>query len=54
MNSFECLCEPGYTGELCEDIDDCEGEDCSGNGRCEDGVNSFTCMCDPGLHWGFV
>ena len=23
--------------------------DCSGNGRCVDGVNTFTCNCDPGF-----
>ena len=44
-----CDCEPGYTGDRCEGIDKCAGEDCSGNGRCEDGVNSFTCICEAGF-----
>ena len=40
---------PGFTGEFCQiDIDDCEDEDCSGNGRCEDRLNGFTCVCEAG------
>ena len=39
----------GYTGDRCEvDINECEGVNCSSNGRCEDGVNSFACICEPG------
>ena len=35
---FVCDCLPGYTGDECEtDINECEGQDCSGNGRCMDG-----------------
>ena len=47
-DSFECICKPGFTGELCQtNIDDCMGVNC-GNGRCVDGVNSFQCTCDTG------
>ena len=51
VNSFMCVCNPSYTGNLCDIIeaDNCEGENCNGNGRCEDGVNSFACVCDPGF-----
>ena len=39
----------GFTGDFCQlNIDDCEDEDCSGNGRCEDGINGFTCVCEAG------
>ena len=49
-NSFHCVCDPDFTGELCQtNIDDCVGVDCSGNGRCVDGVNSFTCVCSSGF-----
>ena len=49
VNNFQCICDPGFTGELCQDIDDCVGVSCSGNGQCVDGVNSFQCTCDPGF-----
>ena len=50
INSFNCICDPGFTGELCQaSIDDCVGVDCSMNGQCVDGVNSFECVCDPGF-----
>ena len=43
-------CIPGFTGPMCdENIDDCLGETCSGNGQCVDGLNTFTCNCDSGL-----
>ena len=49
VNSFNCSCDPGFTGELCQtNIDDCVGGRCSGNGECLDGVNTFTCECSPG------
>ena len=28
MNSFSCICDPGFTGELCQtNIDDCVGSE---------------------------
>ena len=34
VDNFICSCEPGYTGQLCQtNIDDCKGDDCSGNGQ---------------------
>ena len=50
VNTFDCMCDPGYTGEVCQtNIDDCVGVNCSGNGECMDGVNTFTCECRPGF-----
>ena len=50
MGTIHCICEPGFTGELCQiNIDNCVGVDCSGNSRCVDGVNSFTCECTAGF-----
>ena len=44
----ECTCDPGFTGEFCNEIDDCYGRDCGENGQCTsmDGANAFTCVCD--------
>ena len=50
VDSFNCSCEPGFTGELCQtNIDECIRVNCSGNGECLDGVNSYTCECSPGF-----
>lgn len=48
LHNVSVECEPGYTGESCDvDIDECSGEDCSGNGQCVEGVGHFTCDCLP-------
>ena len=40
INSYECVCRPGYTGTLCEtNINDCEPNPCANNGVCTDLVN---------------
>ena len=31
------------------DIDDCEGQFCSGNGKCVDSVNQYLCSCNAGF-----
>lgn len=44
-----CICQPGFTGALCEiNIDDCNPQPCKNFGQCKDGINSFTCECAPG------
>ena len=43
---FECICNDGYDGDLCEnDIDECAEEPCLHGGTCEDGVNEYVCNC---------
>ena len=50
MGTIHCICESGFTGELCQtNIDDCEGVNCTGNSQCVDGVNSFSCECTTGF-----
>lgn len=29
-------------------INECESQDCSGNGMCTDGIDKYTCMCEAG------
>ena len=45
-----CTCDPGFTGEFCHEIDDCQGPGvaCGTNQRCIEGVDSYTCVCSPG------
>ena len=50
--SFNCDCNPGYTGRQCQiDIDECllVEPECSGHGTCTYGVNSFICDCNEGF-----
>ena len=58
IDSFTCLCDPGFTGRLCSknnnniitDINDCSSNPCGERGQCvRDGLNSFLCICDRGF-----
>lgn len=45
--SFECACDAGYSGDLCDkNIDDCTPNPCQNGGRCDDGVGAYSCVCD--------
>ena len=45
-----CTCNPGYTGQFCdESIDYCLNVNCSGNRQCQNFVDSFKCNCTPGF-----
>ncbi len=53
--SFECVCEAGYTGDLCGvDINECDSVYCGSNGECRNGLANFTCDCHPGFNGTFV
>ena len=46
VNSFQCMCAPGFTGMLCQtNIDDCVGVDCTGNGQYRYRVYVCACAC---------
>ena len=49
VNGYTCDCEPGYTGDLCEeDINECLGVTCQNGGTCLNLVNSYQCVCVDG------
>jgi len=46
---YTCSCAPGFTGEACEEPDDCASNTCQNGATCNDGEGSFTCSCAPGF-----
>ena len=49
-DTYECVCDQGWTGALCdENVDDCASNPCQNGGSCQDGIDSFTCICLPGF-----
>jgi hypothetical protein len=46
LNSFACVCKPGYQGILCQtDINECSSQPCANGGTCLDRENGFNCTC---------
>ena len=52
--SFECICNPGYTGDgvSCLDENECleegYGNNCDANAACVNTPGNFECICNPG------
>ena len=47
-SEFQCSCQPGFSGPLCEtNLDECVDSMCQ-NGACIDGISNYTCSCQPG------
>ena len=47
---FQCMCQPGYVGLLCQqNVDDCLEFPCANGGTCHDLVNDFRCECADGF-----
>uniref|UniRef100_A0A8C9MSN9 Notch receptor 2 n=1 Tax=Serinus canaria TaxID=9135 RepID=A0A8C9MSN9_SERCA len=50
INSFSCICLPGFHGDKCQtDTNECLSEPCRNGGTCTHYVNSYTCRCPPGF-----
>ncbi|KAL3872299.1 hypothetical protein ACJMK2_040233 [Sinanodonta woodiana] len=46
--SFICSCPDGFTGEHCQDINECQSNPCLNGATCFDQLNNFTCRCVAG------
>ena len=46
---YRCVCLPGWTGQNCDEINECANNPCVNGGRCEDLVNDFECTCATGF-----
>uniref|UniRef100_A0A8C1V3N2 Neurogenic locus notch homolog protein 1 n=1 Tax=Cyprinus carpio TaxID=7962 RepID=A0A8C1V3N2_CYPCA len=49
INSFSCLCLPGFTGNYCQhDVNECDSRPCQNGGTCQDGYGTYKCTCPHG------
>ena len=51
--SYYCLCNTGYRGDNCDDINECEDRNnrCPKDATCENTLGSYTCNCPTGWRW---
>lgn len=50
VNSFSCLCRPGYTGAHCQrEADPCLSRPCLHGGVCAAAHPGFRCTCPEGF-----
>ncbi len=45
IDSFTCICSPGFIGDRCENVDECALDPCTNGGTCNDGNNAYICTC---------
>lgn len=49
INTFTCLCPPGFTGIYCQhDINECDSKPCLNGGTCHDSYGTYKCTCPHG------
>ncbi|KAK7505069.1 hypothetical protein BaRGS_00003639, partial [Batillaria attramentaria] len=55
VNSFTCICPPGFTGIACDvDLDECQSTPCADGSTCVDLPDGFTCVCPTGTTGSYV
>lgn len=50
INTYECKCPEGYTGENCSKLlNDCRDHPCKNNATCVDNSDGYICRCPNGF-----